>query len=122
VREGEHLVPLGVADIKRSGTDITVVATGRPVLMSLSAAQNLSAEGIDIEVIDPRTLKPLDVATIAQSVRKTHRVVLINHGWRTCGYAAELMAPIMEECFFDLDAPIQRVCARDAPAPAAPSL
>jgi pyruvate/2-oxoglutarate/acetoin dehydrogenase E1 component len=122
VPEGEYLVPLGVADIKRSGTDITVVATGRTVPMSLSAAQNLSGEGIDIEVIDPRTLKPLDVATIAQSVRKTHRVVLVNDGWRTCGYAAELMATVMEECFFDLDAPIQRVCARDAPTPAAPSL
>lgn len=123
VPEGtEYLVPLGVAEVKRSGTDVTVVATGRTVPLVLTAASSLSAEGIDVEVIDPRTLKPLDSATVVRSVRKTNRLVVVNDGWRTCGYAAELMAVIMEECFFDLDAPIQRVCAADVPMPAATAL
>ncbi|MGD0414783.1 MAG: alpha-ketoacid dehydrogenase subunit beta [Terriglobales bacterium] len=123
VPEGtEYLVPLGVAEVKRSGTDVTVVATGRTVPLVLTAASSLSAEGIDVEVIDPRTLKPLDSATVVRSVRKTNRLVVVNDGWRTCGYAAELMAVIMEECFFDLDAPIQRVCVADVPMPAATAL
>jgi pyruvate dehydrogenase E1 component beta subunit len=120
--DSEYSVPLGLADVKRHGTDITVVATGRTVPLALTAASTLAAEGIEIEVIDPRTLKPLDTATIAKSVRKTNRLVIVNDGWRTCGYAAELMAVMMEECFFDLDAPIQRVCTRDAPMPVATAL
>jgi len=120
--DAEYLVPLGLADVKRLGTDLTVVATGRTVPLALAAAQRLATEGIEVEVIDPRTLKPLDVATIVQSVRKTNRLVIVNDGWRTCGYAAELLAVIMEESFFDLDAPIQRVCTKDVPMPVAPSL
>jgi pyruvate/2-oxoglutarate/acetoin dehydrogenase E1 component len=118
----EYLVPLGVADVKRSGTDITVVATGRTVPLALTAASSLSAEGIEVEVVDPRTLKPLDSATIVRSVKKTNRLVVVNDGWRTCGYAAELMAVVMEESFFDLDAPIQRVCTEDVPMPVATPL
>jgi pyruvate/2-oxoglutarate/acetoin dehydrogenase E1 component len=118
----EYSVPLGVADIKREGKDITIVATGRTVPLTLSAAANLAAEGIDCEVIDPRTLKPLDTATVVKSVKKTNRLVVVNDGWRTCGYAAELMAVMMEECFFDLDAPIRRVCTQDVPMPVATSL
>ena len=123
VPEGtEYLVPLGLAEVKRSGTDVTMVATGRTVPLALTVASSLSAEGIDVEVIDPRTLKPLDSATIVRSVRKTNRLVIVNDGWKTCGYAAELMAVIMEESFFDLDAPIQRVCAADVPMPVATAL
>ena len=115
-------MPLGVADVKRDGTDITVIATGRTVPLALTAATTLAAEGIELEVIDPRTLKPLDAATIVKSVRKTNRLVVVNDGWRTCGYAAELMAVMIEECFFDLDAPIRRVCTEDVPMPVATSL
>jgi pyruvate dehydrogenase E1 component beta subunit len=122
IPEGEHLVPLGTAAIKRAGSDITLVATGRTVGLALSAAEKLSPEGIDVEVIDPRTLKPLDSATILQSVRKTNRLVVVSDGSRTCGYAAELMAGVVEECFYELDAPPQRVCTRDVPMPVAPSL
>jgi len=122
VPEEESLIPLGLADIKRTGTDITVVATGRTVPLTLAAANKLSSEGIEIEVVDPRTLKPLDTQTIVQSVKKTNRVVIVNDGWRTCGFAAELMAVVMEECFFDLDAPIQRICTKDVPMPVSPSL
>jgi pyruvate/2-oxoglutarate/acetoin dehydrogenase E1 component len=118
----EYSVPLGRADVKRHGTDVTVVATGRTVPLALTAASILEAEGIDLEVIDPRTLKPLDTATIVKSVRRTNRLVIVNDGWRTCGYGAELMAVMMEECFYHLESPIQRVCTKDAPMPVATSL
>jgi pyruvate/2-oxoglutarate/acetoin dehydrogenase E1 component len=118
----DYLVPLGLADVKRAGTDITVVATARTVPLALTAAESLAAERIELEVIDPRTLKPLDAATVAESVKKTNRLVVVNDGWRTGGYAAEVMAVVMEHCFFDLDAPIQRVCGQDTPMPVAPSL
>jgi pyruvate/2-oxoglutarate/acetoin dehydrogenase E1 component len=122
VQEDEFLVPLGTAAVKRSGKDLTIVASGRTVSLSLAAAGKLAQEGIEVEVIDPRTLKPLDTASIFRSVRKTSRLVVVSDGWRTCGYAAELMACVSEECFFDLEAPIQRVCTKDAPMPMAPSL
>jgi len=116
------LIPLGSAEVKRPGKDLSIIATGRTVPMSLSAAQRLEAEGVDVEVIDPRTLKPLDKATILNSVKKTNRVVVAGDGWRTCGYAAEIMAMIAEEALFDLDAPIQRVCGKDVSMPVAPDL
>jgi pyruvate dehydrogenase E1 component beta subunit len=119
---GEHLVPLGSAKIKRPGKDLTLVATGRTVGLAMSAAEKLSKDGFDIEVIDPRTLKPLDSTTILESVHKTSRLVVSSDGSRTCGYAAELMATVVEECFFELDAPPQRVCTRDIPMPVAPAL
>jgi len=122
VPEGEYLVPLGTAAVKRSGRDVTVVASGRTVSLCLTSAEKLSQEGIDVEIIDPRTLKPLDSETIVQSVRKTNRVVVVNDGCCTCGYASELMASVMETCFFELDVPIQRVCTRDVPMPVAPGL
>jgi pyruvate dehydrogenase E1 component beta subunit len=122
VPEEEDLIPLGVADVKRAGTDLTVIATGRTVPLALSVAEKLSIEGIEVEIVDPRTLKPLDKATIVRSVKKTNRVVIVNDGWRTCGFAAELMAVVVEECFFDLDAVIQRVCTKDVPMPVAPAL
>jgi pyruvate/2-oxoglutarate/acetoin dehydrogenase E1 component len=122
VQEDEFLVPPGTATVKRSGKDLTIVASGRTVSLSLAAAGKLAQEGIEVEVIDPRTLKPLDTASIFRSVRKTSRLVVVSDGWRTCGYAAELMACVSEECFFDLEAPIQRVCTKDAPMPMAPSL
>jgi pyruvate/2-oxoglutarate/acetoin dehydrogenase E1 component len=122
IPDGEHVVPLGSAAIKRAGGDVTIVATGRTVALALSAAAKLSQEGIESEVIDPRTLKPLDSKTILRSVRKTNRLVVVSDGSRTCGFAAEVMAGVVEECFFDLDAPPQRVCTRDIPMPVAPSL
>lgn len=119
VPDKEHLVALGVADVKRTGTDLTLVATGRTVSLALRAAEKLSEEGIEVEVIDPRTLKPLDTELIFQSVRKTNRLVVVSDGWSACGYASEIMATVMEHCFFDLDAPIQRVCPKDVPMPVA---
>jgi pyruvate dehydrogenase E1 component beta subunit len=122
VPDEEHLVALGVADVKRTGTDLTLVATGRTVSLALRAAEKLSEEGIEVEVIDPRTLKPLDTDLIFQSVRKTNRLLVASDGWSACGYASEIMATVMEHCFFDLDAPIQRVCPKDVPMPVAAPL
>jgi pyruvate/2-oxoglutarate/acetoin dehydrogenase E1 component len=119
VPEGDYLVPLGRAEVKRVGTDVTVVATGRTVPLSLAAAGKLAQEAIEIEVIDLRTLKPFDLETVLESVRKTSRAVVVNDGWRTCGYAAEIVASIQEECFYDLDTPVQRVCGGDTPMPVA---
>jgi pyruvate/2-oxoglutarate/acetoin dehydrogenase E1 component len=122
VPEDDFFIPMGSADVKRIGKDLTIAATGRTVPLSLAAAEKLAGEGIDVEVIDPRTIKPLDKTTIVKSVRKTNRLVVVNDGCRTGGYAAEVMAVVMEECFFDLDAPIQRVCGKDVPMPVAAAL
>lgn len=120
--EGDYLVPLGSAEIKRAGKDVTVVATGRTVQLALAAAERLSKEGVEVEVIDPRTLKPLDTDSIAQSVKKTNRLVVVNDGYQTCGYAGEIVARLTEVCFYELDAQIRRVCTKDMPMPVAPGL
>ncbi|MHB1004408.1 MAG: alpha-ketoacid dehydrogenase subunit beta [Chloroflexota bacterium] len=115
VPEGEYVVPLGQAEVVRSGSDVTVVATSFMMNYALGAAEELAAEGTSVEVIDPRTLKPLDLPTILTSVRKTGRLVVVNEGHRSGGWAAEVATAVMEEAFYDLDAPIVRVTAADAP-------
>lgn len=117
VPDQEYLVPIGKADIKRSGDDLTIVATSRMVIMTMNAAEQLASEGIQAEVVDPRTLKPLDIETIVQSVMKTHRLLVVNEGVRTCGFAAEVMARVNEEAFDYLDAPISRVTSEDVVIP-----
>ena len=117
VPEGEYLIPLGKADIKRPGNDVTIVSSSRMVLFSLSAAEKLAEEGINAEVVDIRTLKPLDMETIGDSVRKTHRLVIVNEGVRAGGFAGEVMARAYEEVFDYLDAPIVRVTSEDVPIP-----
>lgn len=117
VPEEEYTIRLGQADIKRSGKDITIVATSRMVLLAINAAEKLADHGIDAEVIDPRTLKPLDIGTISKSVRKTNRLVVVNEGVRTCGYASEVAAKIYENDFDYLDGPISRVTAEDVVIP-----
>lgn len=115
-------VPIGVAEIKRVGTDVTIVATGRMVLDALSAAQVLEAQGVSAEVIDPRTLSPMDFTTILASVRKTNRAVVVHEAVRTCGIGAEIAATISQEAFDYLDAPVQRIGAPFTPVPFAPVL
>ncbi len=122
VPDGEQLVPLGAADVKRSGRDVTVIATARMVHESLEAAQILAGEGIDVEVIDPRTLVPLDRETLAASIRKTNRVVIAEEGPMRGGTGAWLAWVVMEECFDDLDAPIGRVAGPNIPIPFSPPL
>lgn len=117
VPEEEYVLPIGVADIKRPGKDITIVATSRMVLFALEAATKLAAEGIDAEVIDPRTLRPLDTATIVKSVEKTGRLVVVNEGCLTGGFTAEVAARIQREAFDWLDSPIIQVAAEDVPLP-----
>ena len=123
VPEEEYLIPLGVADIKRAGRDVTVVATSRMAPRVLAVAERLAATGgPDIEVIDPRTLVPLDRATILASVRKTHRLVIVHEAVERGGFGAELASIIGAEAFTYLDAPIQRVAAFNTPVPFAPDL
>ncbi|MGQ9515972.1 MAG: alpha-ketoacid dehydrogenase subunit beta [Anaerolineae bacterium] len=117
VPEEEYLVPIGVADIKRAGDDVTIVATSRMVHFALQAAGELEKEGIQAEVIDPRTLKPLDIETIIRSVKKTGRLVVVNEGHLTGGFTAEVAARVQREAFDWLDAPIMQVATEDVPIP-----
>ncbi|HET7213136.1 MAG TPA: pyruvate dehydrogenase complex E1 component subunit beta [Terriglobia bacterium] len=117
VPEGEHTIPLGVADIKRPGNDVTVVAHAKMVHVALQAAEELEKEGIDAEVIDPRTLRPLDTETILQSIRKTNRAVIVEEGWPFCGIGAQVVDTIQHQAFDYLDAPILRVTGIDVPMP-----
>jgi len=117
VPEDEYLIPLGKADVKRVGDDVTIIAISSCVYKALNAAEELSKNGIEAEVIDLRTLVPLDKQTILNSVRKTGRVVTVEEGCKTGGVGAEISAMIVEEAFGYLDAPIQRVAAIDSPIP-----
>jgi pyruvate/2-oxoglutarate/acetoin dehydrogenase E1 component len=117
VPDEEYLAPIGVADVKRAGDDVTIVATSRMVLFAMNAAQELAQHGIEAEVIDPRTLKPLDTGTIVRSVQKTGRLVVVNEGHLTGGFTAEVAARVQREAFDWLDAPIMQVATEDVPLP-----
>jgi 2-oxoisovalerate dehydrogenase E1 component len=117
VPEGEYLTPIGKAAIRRHGTDCTVVATMMMVDKALIAASKLEREGISVEVIDPRTLRPLDVDTIVASVKKTSRLVVAHEGWKHGGFGAEVAASVAEQAIDWLDGPIVRVTSRDLPMP-----
>jgi len=122
VPEGEYTIPFGQADIKREGKDVTVVATARMVHYALNAAEKLAADGIDVEIVDPRTLSPLDEDTILDSVKKTHKLVIVHEEVKFAGSGAEIAAMVAEKAFDYLDAPILRVAAPFCPVPFAPSL
>ena len=122
VPEEEYLVPFGQAAVRRTGDDLTIVGSGLSAQMAIEAAETLAAEGIEAEVIDLRTLVPLDMDTIMESVAKTHRVIVANDGYRNCGFAAEVMARIMEQGFDYLDAPVMRVTSEDVPIPCSEAL
>jgi pyruvate/2-oxoglutarate/acetoin dehydrogenase E1 component len=116
--ESEHLVPIGRADIKRAGSDVTLVATGAIVHMALSVAIRLQQEGVSIEVVDPRTLVPLDFGTILGSVARTGRVLIAHEAPLTGGFGGEIAALLAEHAFANLKCPIRRVCGQDMPVPA----
>jgi pyruvate/2-oxoglutarate/acetoin dehydrogenase E1 component len=122
VPEGEYTVPIGVADVKRAGSDATVVAYGQCVHYALQAGRQLTAEGIELEVIDLRTLKPLDIDTIAESVQKTGRLVVLSEGARAGGFASEVVARIVDEAWDSLQTAPVRVTAKDTPIPYAATL
>jgi pyruvate/2-oxoglutarate/acetoin dehydrogenase E1 component len=117
VPDEDYTIPFGVADIKRKGTDVTIVANSYMVLFALEAAGLLEKDGISAEVIDPRTLVPLDEEMILESVHKTNRLVVVNEGVERCGWGAEVAALVQKKAFFDLDAPIERVCTRNVVIP-----
>jgi pyruvate dehydrogenase E1 component beta subunit len=118
----EYLIPLGVGDVKREGEHVTLVAWSKMVHTCLDAAQVLAKEGIEAEVIDPRTLRPLDSELIVGSVRKTGRCVIVEVGWPMCGYGAEVAYRVQRECMDSLDAPVERVTSDDVPMPYAANL
>jgi pyruvate dehydrogenase E1 component beta subunit len=117
VPEGEYTVPIGISEVKRGGQDVTVVAYSKMLLLVLEAAEQLSREGIDIEVIDPRTLRPFDLEPIVASVKKTGRLVIVEEGWRFCGFGAQIAESVYAAVFDYLDAPIVRVTGEDVPMP-----
>jgi pyruvate/2-oxoglutarate/acetoin dehydrogenase E1 component len=122
VPEGEHLVPLGKAEVKREGRDITVVALSLMVMEALRAAEELSRAGIEIEVLDPRTLVPLDLEAIVQSVKKTNRLMVVEGGCKSGGVGSEIVARIVEEAFDYLDGPPVRLAVPDTPIPFASAM
>jgi len=122
VPEGDEAIPFGVADIKREGSDITIVAISRMVHQALAAAEILSAEGIEAEIVDPRTLSPLDEETILESVAKTHHLLIVDEDNPRCGAATDIAAMVADKGFDTLDAPIKRVTAPHTPVPFSPPL
>ncbi|MCJ7738515.1 MAG: alpha-ketoacid dehydrogenase subunit beta [Anaerolineae bacterium] len=117
VPDEDYVIPFGVADVKREGSDVTIVTYSRMVHRALEAAEAVASDGISVEVIDLRTLKPLDMATISDSVKKTGRVIGITEAYKTGSFVSELVARIQEELFDWLDAPVMRVAAADVPIP-----
>ncbi len=122
VPEGEHLVPLGLADLKREGDDVSIITHGKMVHLALQAATRLERDGIEADVLDLRSLRPLDVEAILASVRKTNRAVYLEEGWPFAGIGAQIAATIQEEAFDDLDAPVLRITQADVPMPYAKNL
>jgi pyruvate dehydrogenase E1 component beta subunit len=117
-----ELIPIGKADIKRAGTDVSIAATSSQVLKSLKAAEALAREGISCEVIDLRSIIPLDRETIIRSVQKTGRLLIVDEAYEFCGIGAEITASLMEDVFYDLDAPIARLATPNVPLPFSPAL
>ena len=122
VPDEEFHIPLGLSDVKRPGKDVTIVAWSRSVVTAMAAAKTLAEQGIEAEVVDPRTLRPLDDDAIFESVRKTNRCVVVEEGWRIAGFGAEIADRVQRECFDSLDAPVLRVTSLDVPMPYAKTL
>jgi pyruvate/2-oxoglutarate/acetoin dehydrogenase E1 component len=120
--DGAGAVDIDRAAVRRPGKDVTLLTYGGSLGKALKAAEQLAQDGVDAEVVDLRTLRPLDDETILGSVAKTHRAVVVDEGWKTVGLSAELLARVMEKGFYDLDAPVARVCSREVPIPYAKHL
>ena len=122
VPEGEYLIPIGVADVKREGTDVTLVSYGKILKVALQAAEDLAKEGISAEVIDLRTVRPIDFEAIVNSVKKTNRLVIVEETWPLASISSEISYHVQRYAFDHLDSPILRVTSRDLPLPYAPTL
>ncbi|MEJ2664822.1 MAG: transketolase C-terminal domain-containing protein, partial [Spirochaetia bacterium] len=117
VPEGEYLIPLGKADVKRQGKDVSVVTYAKPLRVVQEAARRLAGQGIELEIIDLRTLRPLDTQTVFASVQKTNRCVVVDEAWPVCGMASYVGYLVAHHCFDDLDAPVETVTGEDVPMP-----
>jgi pyruvate dehydrogenase E1 component subunit beta len=122
VPAGEHVVPIGVAELKREGDHCSIITSGKMVLVAMQVADQLAKEGIRIDVVDLRTVRPMDIGAITASVRKTNRAVVLEEGWEVCGIGAQVVDYIQRDCFDDLDAPVLRVHQADVPMPYAKNL
>ena len=122
VPEHDYIVPIGKADLKREGSDCSIITNGKMVLVAMNAADQLAKEGIKVDVVDLRTVRPMDVEAIATSVRKTNRAVVLEEGWEVAGIGAQVVDYIQRDCFDDLDAPVVRVHQEDVPMPYAKAL
>jgi pyruvate dehydrogenase E1 component beta subunit len=122
VPDGEYIIPLGVAEIKRSGTDVTIVSFGKIIKLAYEAADLLAKEGINVEIIDLRTVRPIDYACIIESVKKTNRLVIVEEAWPLASISSEIAYHVQRYAFDHLDAPIERITNRDLPLPYAPTL
>jgi pyruvate dehydrogenase E1 component beta subunit len=120
--DGDLLLPLEGAEVRREGTDVTLVSWSRGYYLAMGAAEELEKQGISAEVIDMRVLRPLDIATVVESVKKTNHLVTVEEGWRSLGVGAEIAAAVQEQAFDYLDAPIARVGSREIPVPYAKNL
>jgi len=122
IPEGEYIIPIGVAETKREGTDVTIVSFGKIIKEAYKAAEELAKEGISVEIIDLRTVRPMDHAAIIRSVKKTNRLIILEEAWPFASVASEITYRIQEEAFDYLDAPIKRITTADTPAPYSPVL
>ena len=122
IPEGEYIIPSGVADVKRQGTDVTLATFGKITKVALKAAEELAKEGINCEVVDLRTVRPIDYKTIIESVKKTNRLVVVEEAWPLASISSEIAYMVQKEAFDYLDAPIRRVTTADVPLPYAPTL
>ena len=122
VPDEDYIVPIGMAELKREGDDCTIVTHGKMVLVAMAVADTLAKEGINIDVVDLRSIRPMDVEAISRSVQKTNRAVVLEEGWEICGVGAQVVDFIQRECFDDLDAPVIRVHQEDVPMPYAKNL
>jgi pyruvate/2-oxoglutarate/acetoin dehydrogenase E1 component len=117
IPDGEYTIPIGVAEVKRQGKDITIIGWSKMVKIALAAADELAGQGIEVEVVDPRTIRPLDEELIVESVKKTGRCLIIEEGWPFNGVGAEIAYRVGRRCFDDLDAPVERITGADLPMP-----
>jgi pyruvate dehydrogenase E1 component beta subunit len=117
VPDGEHIVPIGKAEIKREGSDVTLVCHSKTLTVALKAADQLAAQDVSAEVLDLRSLRPIDEPAILESVRKTNRAVVVEEGWPHAGIGAQVVDIIQRDAFDDLDAPVQRITQADVPMP-----
>jgi pyruvate dehydrogenase E1 component beta subunit len=120
VPEGEYLLPMGIADLKREGTDVTIVSFGKIMKTAIAAAEELAKDGISVELIDLRTVRPIDYDTVIKSVKKTNRLVVVEEAWPLGNISTELTYMVQQRAFDYMDAPVKRVCTADTPAPYSP--